>query len=318
MADDKINEVTMKIVLLDALTLGDSDLSVFDNLGELTVFQTTEASQTNLRLAGYDVAITNKVVISEQHFIDNPQLKLVCIAATGTNNVDLVAAKKAGVSVQNVSGYSTESVSQATFSLLFQLMHQSRYYDQYIKQEKWCESPIFTHIDRPFFELKGKRWGIIGMGAIGQRVAELASAFGCEVCYYSTSGKNTQQSIPQVPLDELLSECDVISIHAPLNQQTENFIGAKELKQLKAGAVIMNLGRGGIIDEEAMAIAIETQDIYHATDVLAVEPMRPDHPYLTSKESHRLVVTPHTAWASIEARKLLLEKVVNNIDDFFK
>lgn len=308
----------MKIVLLDALTLGDSDLSVFDNLGDLTVFQTTEASATSERLAGHQVAITNKVVITAQHMIDNPQLKLICISATGTNNVDLIAAKKAGVTVKNVSGYSTESVSQSTFSLLFQLIHQSRYYDQYIAQQQWCESPVFTHIERPFYELKGKRWGVIAMGAIGQRVAELASAFGCDVCYYSTSGKNTQQSIPQVSLAALLSECDVISIHAPLNTQTENLIAAKELKLLKAGAVIMNLGRGGIIDEFAMAEALEMQDIYHATDVLAVEPMLLDHPYLSLKASHRLVVTPHTAWSSVEARKVLLEKVVENIHHFIE
>ena len=306
----------MKIVFLDALTMGDSDLSVFDHLGELSVFQTTSTEQTNARLVGQDVVITNKVVITAQNMQDNPQLKLICIAATGTNNVDLVAAKKAGITVKNVSGYSTESVAQSTFSLLFQLMHQSRYYDDYISQKHWCDSPVFTHIERSFFELKGKRWGIIGFGEIGQRVAELAKAFGCDVCYHSTSGKNTQQSIPQLSLDKLLSECDVISIHAPLNKQTENLIKTNELKRLKAGAVILNLGRGGIIDEVAMATALDTQDIYHATDVLAVEPMLLDHPYFSVNASHRLVITPHTAWASVEARQLLLEKVVQNIKDF--
>jgi len=247
---------------------------------------------------------------------DNPQLKLICISATGTNNVDLEAAKEAGVEVKNVSGYSTESVSQATFSLLFQLLHQSRYYDQYIADKKWCGSPVFTHIERPFFEIKGKRWGVVAMGEIGQRVAQLAGAFGCDVCYYSTSGKNSQQSIPQVDLKTLLSECDVISIHAPLNTQTENLIGTEELQQLKPGAIILNLGRGGIIDEQAMATALDTQDLYHGTDVLAVEPMLVDHPYLSVKEAHRLVVTPHTAWASVEARACLIEKVAGNIRTF--
>ena len=306
----------MKIVLLDALTLGDSDLSVFDGLGQLTVHQTTHSDEVNERLAGQQVVITNKVVITAEHMASHPELKLICIAATGTNNVDLIAAEKAGIEVKNVSGYSTESVSQCTFSLLFQLLHQSRYYDQYIASQEWCNSPVFTHIERPFFEIKGKRWGIIGMGGIGQRVAELAAAFGCDVCYHSTSGKNNQQSIPQVSLETLLSECDVISIHAPLNAQTENLIGAAQLKQLKAGAIIMNLGRGGIIDEPAMADALDTQDIYHATDVLAVEPMLLNHPYLSVKASHRLVVTPHTAWASVEARKCLISKVVDNINGF--
>jgi glycerate dehydrogenase len=306
----------MKIVLLDASTLGDSDLSVFDELGQLTVFPTTSAEQAAERLVGQEVVITNKVLITEQLMRANPQLKLICISATGTNNVDLIAAEKMGITVKNVSGYSTESVAQSTFSLLFQLLHQSRYYDQYIAQQQWCDSPIFTHIERPFFELKGKRWGIIGLGEIGRRVVELAQAFGCDVCYYSTSGKNTKQSIKQVSLETLLTECDVISIHSPLNAQTENLIKAKELKQLKAGAVIMNLGRGGIIDEAAMAEALDTQDIYHATDVLAVEPMLLDHPYFSVKSSHRLVITPHTAWASKEARKLLIEKIVKNIKDF--
>lgn len=306
----------MKIVLLDALTLGDSDLSVFDGLGQLTVYQTTSAEETSGKLAGQQVVITNKVMITAQNMADNPQLKLICISATGTNNVDLIAAQKAGVDVKNVSGYSTESVSQSTFSLLFQLIHQSRYYDQYIATQQWCDSPIFTHIERPFFELKGKRWGIIAMGEIGQRVAQLAGAFGCDVCYYSTSGQNTQQTIPQVSLEALLSECDVISIHAPLNAQTENLIGAAQLKQLKAGAIVMNLGRGGIIDEVAMAEALDKQDIYHGTDVLAVEPMLSNHPYLSIKASHRLVVTPHTAWASVEARQCLLGKVVDNINNF--
>jgi len=306
----------MKIVLLDALTLGDSDLSSFSALGELTTYQTTTAEQTAERLVGQEVVITNKVLITKQHMAENPQLKLICIAATGTNNVDLIAAEKAGIEVKNVSGYSTESVSQATFSLLFQLIHQSRYYDQYIQNKGWCDSPVFTHIERPFFELKGKRWGIIAMGEIGQRVAQLANAFGCEVCYYSTSGKNSQQSIPQVDLNTLLSECDVISIHAPLNAQTENLIAAKQLNCLKDGAIILNLGRGGIIDESAMAQALETQNIYHGTDVLAEEPMSHSHPYLSLKASHRLVVTPHTAWASSEARDCLIEKVINNIKLF--
>lgn len=306
----------MKIVLLDALTLGDSDLSVLNGLGELSVFATTEASQTAQRLAGHEIVITNKVQISAQHMADNPQLKLICISATGTNNVDLDYAEKVGIQVKNVSGYSTESVSQSTFSLLFQLLHQSRYYDQYIAQKQWCSSPVFTHIERPFFELKGKRWGIIGMGNIGQRVAQLANAFSCELCYYSTSGKNTQQTIKQVSLDELLSGCDIISIHAPLNSQTENLITTKQLKQLKAGAVILNLGRGGIIDENAMALALDEQDIYHATDVLAIEPMLSNHPYLSLKEKQRLVVTPHIAWASVEARKTLLKQVAENIQRF--
>lgn len=306
----------MKIVILDALTLGDTDLSGFSRLGELTSYQTSSADETMSRLAGQEIVITNKVVINKAHMQANPQLKLICISATGMNNVDLVAAEQAGILVKNVAGYSTESVSQATFSMLFQLIHQSRYYDQFIQEKGWCESPIFTHLGRSFYELKGKRWGIIGMGAIGQRVAQLASAFGCEVSYFSTSGKNSQQDYQELSLNELLQQSDIISIHAPLNNDTENLIAIDELKQLKDGAVILNLGRGGIIDEQAMAKALDDQDIYHGTDVLAVEPMLTDHPYLKVKESSRLLLTPHTAWASVEARELLVKKVINNIKSF--
>jgi len=159
----------------------------------------------------------------------------------------LIAAEKRGITVKNVSGYSTESVMQSTFSLVFQLVHQTRYYSDYIREKKWSNCPTFTNISRPFFELKAKRWGIIGMGNIGQRVAEVATSFGCEVCYFSTSGKNSGQAYPQVSLDELMSSCEVISIHAPLNAQTENLITAPQLSQMKQRAVIINVGRGGLL-----------------------------------------------------------------------
>ncbi len=303
----------MKIVLLDALTLGDSDLSVFTKLGEFRSYQTTSAAQRLAHIADNEVIITNKVVIDRAVIEANPQLKMICIAATGMNNVDLSAAEEAGIVVKNVSGYSTESVAQSTIAMLLQLVQQSRYYDHYTQSKAWCESPIFTHIDVPFSEIKGKRWGIIGYGAIGQRVAEIAQVFGCELCYYSTSGKNTEQAIAQLDLATLLSTCDIISIHAPLNAQTENLIDDKALQQLKKGAVILNLGRGGIIDERAMAKALDRYDIYHGTDVLAVEPMQAEHPYFSVKAQNRLLITPHTAWASSQARETLLKGIVKNI-----
>lgn len=308
----------MKIVLLDALTLGDSDLSRFDSLGVFTSYETTDENQRLAHIGDNEVIITNKVVIDEAIMIANPQLKLICISATGTNNVDLVAAEKAGIRVKNVSGYSTESVAQSTFAMLFQLLHQQRYYDQYTGDKSWCSSPTFTHIERGFSELAGKRWGIIGYGAIGQRVAEIAKVFGCELCYFSTSGKNSGQSIEQVDLDSLLTDCDIISIHAPLNEKTENLIASDELQKLKTGAIILNLGRGGIIDEVAMAKALDIQDIYHGTDVLAIEPMVEDHSYFSIQEKHRLVVTPHTAWASSEARATLINKVIDNIKSLYQ
>jgi len=199
----------MKIVLLDALSMGDSDLSIFNTLGEFTAYQLTSDQQKQAHIADNEIIITNKVMIDRATIEANPQLKLICIAATGKNNVDLVAAEEAGIPVKNVSGYSTESVAQATFSMLLYLIHQSRYYDHYTQSKGWCQSEIFTHIDVPFAELKGKKWGIIGYGAIGQRVAEIANVFGCELCYYSTSGKNSQQAIEQLDLSTLLSTCDI-------------------------------------------------------------------------------------------------------------
>ena len=308
----------MKIVLLDGLTLGGCDLSAFKLLGDFTYHDITEPEQRLQHIADNEIIIANKVVIDEAIINANPQLKLICIAATGTNNVDLIAAEKANVAVKNVSGYSTESVSQATFAMLFQLLHQQRYYDKYVTEKKWCDSPNFTHISRPFTEIKGKKWGIIGLGDIGKRVASLATAFGCEVCYFSTSGKNNQADYKQVDFTTLLSECDIITIHAPLNAQTQNLIDAKALQLLKPGAIILNLGRGGIIDEDAMAEVLDTRDIYHGSDVLAIEPMVKDHPYFDVKEQYRLVLTPHTAWASSEARTSLVSKIVDNIKNWDK
>lgn len=307
----------MKIVLLDALTLGDCDLSVFAELGRFTQYDVTEPDQTLAHIADNEIIMTNKVIIDEGIMLANPQLKLICITATGTNNVDLVAAEKAGIMVKNVAGYSTESVAQATIAMLLQLTQHSRYYDQYTLTGQWITNPTFTHIDKGFSELKGKKWGIIGFGAIGQRVAEIASVFGCELCYFSTSGKNSQQAIEQVDLDILLSTCDFITIHAPLNENTANLIDKSAISKLKPGAIILNLGRGGIIDESAMAEALDQQDIYHGTDVLDVEPMVENHPYLQIKNKERLVITPHTGWASKEARDCLIEKVVGNIKDSF-
>ncbi|WP_413702427.1 D-2-hydroxyacid dehydrogenase [Psychromonas sp. KJ10-10] len=284
---------------------------------EFTQYDVTEPEQTLSHIGDNEIILTNKVMIDEAVMLANPQLKLICITATGTNNVDLVATEKAGIMVKNVAGYSTESVAQATIAMLLQLTQHSRYYDEYTLTGQWTTNPTFTHIDKGFSELKGKKWGIIGFGAIGQRVAEIASVFGCELCYFSTSGKNSQQAIEQVDLETLLSTCDFITIHAPLNDNTANLIDKFAISKLKPGAIILNLGRGGIIDEDAMAEALDEQDIYHGTDVLAIEPMIENHPYLQIKNKERLVITPHTAWASKEARDCLIEKVVGNIKDSF-
>ncbi len=306
----------MKIVLLDAATFGETDISAFDSFGSVKVFQTTSSDETLERIKGADVIVTNKVVITKEMMLTCKNLKLICVAATGMNNVDLEAAASQNIEVKNVAGYSTQSVIQHTFSMLFYLIGSSGYYDKYVKEGSWASSSIFTHVDKPFFEVKGKKWGIIGLGEIGRGVASVASAFGAEVCYYSTSYKNNNETYPKVGLSTLLESCDIISIHAPLNANTKGLISQSELLQLKEGAVLLNLGRGGIVDEAALARIIDVKDIKVGLDVLEVEPMKANHPLLHVKNQEALYITPHIAWTSIEARDLLIAKIVQNIQTF--
>lgn len=307
----------MKIVILDALTFGaDIDLSGFEKFGDVTIHQITSYEQTKERITNADVIVTNKVVIDEALMACSQNLKLICIAATGMNNVDLVAAKKRGISVKNVSGYSTDSVIQHTFSMLFYLIGHSRYYDDVVKNGTYAKSPIFTDISQPFFEIKGKKWGIIGLGEIGRGVAKVATTFGAQVFYHSTSGKNLAQDYRHLKLDALLKSCDIISIHAPLNEQTKYLLDYEHLFMCKEGAVVLNLGRGGIIDEEAVARIIDEKNIVFGLDVLEQEPMRKNHPLFFVKNKERLYVTPHIAWTSFEARKKLIEGVLHNIENF--
>lgn len=305
----------MKIVLLDALTFGSTDLSGFEALGEVTIFQTTSESQVLKRITNCDVIVTNKVLITDSHMQSTPTLKLICVAATGMNNVNLEAAKERGIEVKNVAGYSTDSVIQHTFSMLFYLMGHSRYYDEYVKEGSYSKSEIFTDVSKPFFEVKGKKWGIIGLGSIGRGVANIAKAFGAELFYYSTSGVNRTEDYQRVNLDELLKRCDIISIHAPLNEKTDNLLDYEQLLTCKDGALILNLGRGGIVNEEAVARIVDEKSIYFGLDVLTKEPMVQNHPLLSVKNRESLYITPHIAWASVEARERLIASVVKNISD---
>jgi glycerate dehydrogenase len=307
----------MKIVILDALTFGeDIALDGFKKFGEVTVYATTSPEQTQERITNADVIVTNKVVIDDTLMACSLNLKLICIAATGMNNVDLVAAKKRGISVKNVSGYSTDSVIQHTFSMLFYLIGHSRYYDDVVKSGTYAKSPIFTDVSQPFFEIKGKKWGIIGLGEIGRGVAKVATTFGAEVVYHSTSGQNLAQDYRHLKLDELLKKCDIISIHAPLNEKTKHLLDYEHLFMCKEGAIILNLGRGGIIDEDAVARIVDEKNLIFGLDVLEQEPMRNNHPLLGVKHTERLYITPHIAWTSLEARKKLIAGVVHNIETY--
>ena len=303
----------MKIAILDAITFGDTDLSEFDALGDVKIYQKTSPKETPKRIKDADVVVTNKVVITKEVMQNSPNLKLIAVAATGMNNVDLDAAKELGIEVKNVAGYSTDSVVQHTFSMLLYLLEHARYYDERVKNGTYSKSGIFTDISRPFWEIKGKKWGIVGLGTIGKGVAKIAKTFGVDVCYYSTSGKNDDAAYKRVDLDTLLESCNIVTIHAPLNEQTKNLIDYDELAKLQPGAVLLNLGRGGIINEKAVARIVDEREIYIGLDVFEVEPLPLHSPLLQVKNDHRLHLTPHIAWTSKEAREKLIKGVLENI-----
>jgi len=307
----------MKIVFLDTKTLGnDISLDKFETLGEVIKYETTNPRETLQRVQDCDVVVTNKVVLSKE-VIEKSNFKLICITATGTNNVDLEAASKANVEVKNVTDYSTSSVAQLTITLVLELIQKISYYKEYVESLQWSKSNLFTHIDKPFFELKNKKWGIIGLGNIGKEVAKIATAFGSEVNYYSTSGKNLNTDYNNVSLEELLTTSDIITIHSPLNDATYNLINKTNLNMLKEDVILVNVGRGGIINESDLSEKIDSgKSLYCGLDVVEKEPIEENNPLLKIKNKDRLILTPHVAWASIEARTTLMNKVFDNIKSF--
>lgn len=308
----------MKIVFLDAKTIGDDlDLSGFDRFGEVVKYDYSTPEEAAVRSRDADVLIVNKVQINEASTGEAEHLKLVCVTATGTNNLDKEYLERRNIAWRNVAGYSTETVAQHTFALLFYLMEKMNYYDQYVKSGKYMNDRLFTHFSNVFYELNGKTWGIIGMGNIGRRVAEIAKVFGCNVIYYSTTGKNQQQDFRRVEWEELLTQSDIISVHAPLTDATLNLMDAEAFAKMKPSAIFINVGRGPIVVEEDLCRALETGEIAAAgLDVLREEPMSKDNPLQRIQDSSKLVITPHIAWASVEARKRLMKIVEKQIEDF--
>jgi len=306
----------MKIVFLDKKTLGDDiNLDKFDKLGEVEYFASTAADQTLQRVQNADIVVTNKVVI-DKDIISQTNIKLICITATGMNNVDLEYAKEKNIEVKNVVGYSTSSVAQLTFSYILQFVQHINFYNNFVQSGGWEQSDIFTNNDKAFYELHGKTVGIIGLGNIGQEVAKIASAFGCQVIYYSTSGKNTNTKYESVSLEYLLKNSDIISIHCALNPKTNNLVNKENLSLLKQGAILMNLGRGGLVNEQDITNTLNNkQDIYFATDVATVEPIEKTSPLLQIEDKKRVIITPHIAWASKEARERLMDTVYTNIKE---
>ncbi len=309
----------MHIVLLDAKTLGaDLDISALKQFGTLTSYETTSEEQTLERIINADIVITNKVIITAHMMEQTPKLKLICIAATGMNNVDLDAAKLQGIEVKNVAGYSTKSVVQHTFAMALYLLEKLAYYDTVVRDNTWSASKLFTDISKPFYEISGKKWGIIGMGTIGKEVANIATAFGAEVSYYSTSGQNLHHAYTHKSLAFILKDCDIISIHAPLNDKTYNLINENNLPYLKEKAILLNLGRGGIVNETDLAFELDRREIYAGLDVLETEPIALSNRLNKVTHKERLFITPHIAWTSIEARIKLLQGIVKNIETFLK
>lgn len=310
----------MKIVFLDAKSIGeDIDLSGYDKLGEVIKYPYSTPEQARERTRDADVIILNKVEINEESIGEASRLRLVCVTATGTNNLDKDYLAKRGIEWRNVAGYSTESVAQHTFALLFYLMEKLRYYDDYVKNDKYVNDSMFTHFDHKFHELSGKTWGIIGLGNIGCRVADIAKCFGCNVIYYSTSGKNNKEGYNRVGFDELLERSDIVSVHAPLTDETLGLMNLEAFSRMKRSAIFLNLGRGPIVNEADLTEALNTGMIAAAgLDVLTREPMSEDNPLRSIKDSERLIITPHIAWASIEARTRLMEIILGQIKEFFK
>lgn len=308
----------MKIVLLDSDTLGrDMDISVFESFGEFIVYKTTRQDEVKKRVKDADIIITNKVCLGKDE-LENSKVGLIALTATGMNNIDLEFCAKSGIVVKNVASYSTNSVAQQCFANLLALLNHTSYYDSYCKDiNGWASSEVFVHLQAKIHEIANKSFCVVGLGDIGRAVAKIAKAFNCDVCYYSTSGQNNNSEFKRVNFDDVL-KCNIISIHAPLNQNTQNLFNEKAIKKLQNGTILANYGRGGIVDENAIAREINEREIYYCADVLSFEPMPKKHPFLSIKHKERLILSPHIAWASVEARKSLMHLVYENIKNFLK
>ena len=304
----------MKIVFLDAISMGDASLEEIAALGELTCYPSSTAEEARERVKEADVAIVNKVVV-DQAFLDAaPRLKLVCEAGTGINNIDVRLCEAHGVAVRNVAAYSTDSVAQITWMHILNLAGRAFHYQEFVRSGAYSRNPVHVDYAHPFTELSGKMLGIVGMGAIGQKVAAIGKAFGMDVIYYSTSGTSHCRDYPSVSLEELLARADVVSIHAPYNERTAGLIGYEQLRQMKRTALLVNTGRGGIEVEADLARALDEGLIAGAgIDVYVKEPLPADSPLMHLQHPERLLLSPHIAWYSKEARARLAHEMAENI-----
>ena len=308
----------MKLVVLERNSAGtDVDVSCFEKFGEVTYYPNTVAENTAERIKDADIIISNKAPLNETTMKDAPNVKLICLFATGYDNVDIAYCKSRGIKVANVVNYSTSTVAQHTLLLALMLTEKIAHYDQYVKSGAYSAQDRFSNFDRVFNDLEGQTWGIVGMGTIGRKVAGLAQAFGCKVIFYSASGNSTCTEYERVDLDTLLKESDILSLHCPLSDRTRGLINQEALEKMKKTAILVNVARGPVVDTQALYDALISGQIAAAgLDVLEKEPMTKDNPLAKIKDSTKLIITPHMAWASIESRTRLVEEVYKNIEAF--
>lgn len=308
----------MKLVVLERNSVGtDVDVSCFERFGEVEYYPNTVAENTAERVKDADVIIANKAPMNENTLKDAPNVKLICLFATGFDNVDLAYCKNRGIKVANVVNYSTSAVVQHTLLLALSLEEKLVHYDNYVKSGEYGAQNRFSNFDRPFREFEGKTWGIVGMGNIGRGVAKVAQALGCKVIFYSASGKSTCTEYERVEFDVLLAQSDILSLHCPLSDRTRGLINKEAFSKMKESAILVNVARGPVVDTQALYEALTQGQIAAAgLDVLEKEPISRDNPLNEIKDSTKLIITPHMAWASTEARMRLVDEVAKNIQAF--
>lgn len=308
----------MKTVMLERDVLGaDMDLSVFEDFGEVVEYATSSNDEIEERVGDADCIIVNKLLMNEEHLKNCPNVKLILEAATGVDNIDRDYCKKRGIKVANVKGYSTPTVAQHTLALYFYLSEHLPYYDRYVKSGEYASQPIFSNYSNYFNDIAGKTWGIVGLGEIGRTVANIVAAFGAVPIVYSASGNKYDTEYEQVDFEELLSRCDVISIHAPLNEFTRNLFDYDAFIKMKKTAYLINVGRGPIVNDADLAKALQENLIKGAgLDVMGKEPIGMDNPLMKIQDSEKLFITPHMAWGSVEARTRLINMMYENAKRF--
>ncbi|MCI8936279.1 MAG: D-2-hydroxyacid dehydrogenase [Lachnospiraceae bacterium] len=310
----------MKIIVLERNSVGqDVPMDAIGKLGEMTAYPNTTAADVKEKVKDAEIIVANKAPLNEETLKDARQVKLICEFATGYDNVDLAYCKKRGIKVANVVNYSTDAVAQHTFALCFYVLEKLRHYDEYVKSGAYAAQDRFSNFDLPFTELAGKTWGIIGMGNIGKKVAKIAQAFGCRVIFYSASGNSTCTDYERVSFDTLLIESDFVSLHCPLSDKTRNLIDLNALKKMKKSAILINVARGPVVKDEDLYTALTQEYIAGAgLDVTGTEPMKDSNPLSKIMDSNKLIITPHLAWASNEARNRCVSETCKNIEAFLK